>query len=183
MNKNLKDDLIKISVDKFLIGLILILLGNLATNLVEKFKSERSFSFQLNQRRVEKISEVWEKVYLYEAATEEDVKQSKTKRIYVEPREFTDEAFERATNETLQNIRQAYKQSDSLRIELISLTNKNRFWLGEESYSEIQNYVQSTLDYLYAIENQNDEKIKALSELRNKSRANIRQIRDKLLDE
>lgn len=183
MNKNLKDDLIKISVDKFLIGLILILLGNFATNLVDKFKSERNFSFQLNQKRVEKISEVWEKVYLYEAATEIDIQQSKTKRLYIEPREFTDEEFKRATNETTQNIRQAYKQSDSLRHELINLTNKNRFWLGEESYSEIQNYVENTMEYLYAIENRDEKKVHQFSEKREKSRASIKQIRDKLLEE
>jgi hypothetical protein len=62
---------------------------------------------------------------------------------------------------------------------------KNRFWLGEESYSEIQNYIASTVEYLYAIENKpmNEEKIQRLSEKRETSRANIKQIRDKLLDE
>ncbi len=44
IDKKLKDELIKISVDKLLIGIILVLLGNFSANLVEKFKSERSFS-------------------------------------------------------------------------------------------------------------------------------------------
>lgn len=39
INKNLKDELIKVSVDKFLIGILLILMGSFATNVVEKITS------------------------------------------------------------------------------------------------------------------------------------------------
>lgn len=184
MNKNLKDELIKISVDKFLIGLILILLGNLAANLVEKFKSERNFSFQLNQKRVEKISEVWEKVYLFEAATESAIKEL-MKQPPNEPLEFSDEEAKRVVKEFLEARMKIFRQSDSLKSELAGLANKNRFWLGEESHSEIQSYIESTEEYLYALEDKpvNEEKVQKLSAKREKSRANFRHIRDKLLEE
>jgi hypothetical protein len=184
LNKNLKDDLIKISIDKFLIGMLLILLGSFATNLVEKIKSERSFSIQLNRMRVEKISEVWEKVYLFESATETAIKGLRSKSLN-EPREFSGEEAERVVEEDRKFFKNLFRQSDSLHSDLIDLANKNRFWLGEESYSEIQNYIASTLDYLYALEDKpvNDEKVRRFSEKREKSRASIKKIRDKLLEE
>jgi len=184
LNKNLKDELIKISVDKFLIGILLILLGSFATNLVEKIKSERSFSVQLNRMRVEKISEVWEKVYFYESATEAAIKGLRSKPPN-EPLEFSDKEVERVLEEDRKFLKKLFKQSDSLHSELIDLANKNRFWLGEESFSEIQNYIESTVNYLYAIEDKpvNEEKAQKLSEKREKFRASIRQIRDKLLEE
>lgn len=64
-----KEDLIKILVDKLLVGLLLIIVGIWSTNLIERLKSERSFSAELAKIRAEKIAEVWEKVYLYEAAS------------------------------------------------------------------------------------------------------------------
>lgn len=183
INKNLKDELIKISVDKFLIGMLLILLGSFATNLVEKIKSERSFSIQLNRMRVEKISEVWEKVYLFETATEGAIKEL-MEQPPNEPLEFSEKEANRVVEEFRNLKRKIFKRSDSLKSELTNLANKNRFWLGEESYSEIQNYIASTLDYLYALEDKpvNEEKIQKLSDKREKSRASIKQIRDKLLE-
>ncbi len=184
INKNLKDELIKISVDRFLIGMLLILLGSFATNLVEKIKSERSFSTQLNRMRVEKISEVWEKVYLFESATETAIKGLRSKPPN-EPREFSDTEAERVLEEDRKFFRNLFRQSDSLYGELINLANKNRFWLGEESYTEIQNYIANTQDYLYALEEKpmNEEKVQKLSGKREKSRVSIKQIRDKLLAE
>lgn len=184
IDKKLKDELIKISVDKLLIGIILVILGNFSANLVEKFMSERSFSVQLNKIRVEKISEVWEKVYIYECAIEAAI-QGLGNKPPNEPIEFSDQEVKRIVDEDVKFFNKLFKQSNSLHSELVALVNKNRFWLGEESYSEIQSYIKSTVEYLHAIEDKpvNEEKVRSLSEKREKSRASIKQIRDRLLEE
>lgn len=102
-----------------------------------------------------------------------------------EPLEFSEKEANRVVDEFLKLRTTTFKQSASLRSELKNLTDMNRFWLGEESYSEVQNYIDSTLDYLYAIEGKpaNEEKVRRLAAKREKSRVSIRQIRDKLLEE
>jgi hypothetical protein len=46
---SLKQDLIKILVDKLLIGILLVIVGIFSTNFIERLKSERSFSDELDK--------------------------------------------------------------------------------------------------------------------------------------
>lgn len=64
MEEKLKHDLIKIVIDKLLIAFILILFGFIGNLFLEKQKSINSLSSHANQIRLEKISEIWEAVYL-----------------------------------------------------------------------------------------------------------------------
>src|ERR1044072_1772751 len=65
-----KKELYKIVFEKFLIALILVIVGFFATRLVEEFKSKQSFHAELNKVRIQKIGELWEKVYLFASIDE-----------------------------------------------------------------------------------------------------------------
>jgi hypothetical protein len=51
-SKSLKNELIKIFVDKLLIGGIILLIAVLANDFADKMKSETAFSSELNKTRV-----------------------------------------------------------------------------------------------------------------------------------
>jgi hypothetical protein len=143
-----KKDLIKIAIDKLLVALILVVVGFFATNLIERFKTERSFSAELNKMRVEKISQVWEKIYQLEAA-------------YDESDRMTMDYYASAKTKSLEEGRAVYqrlimdpvtKSVGPLQIELEQLLIKNRFWLGEEMYREIYYYLNASGEYRVARE-------------------------------
>jgi hypothetical protein len=90
-----------------------------------ELEQERSFANELNKTRVAKIAEVWEELNLFEATT--------IKNIMDKHRVDFDDA----------NIR--YKK-------IIDLIYKNRFWLGEEQYSEMVSYCTAYINNLGAIE-------------------------------
>jgi len=60
-------DLIKIIVDKLLIGAIVVILGFVGNFLLEKYKSEVRFSEKINETRVANIGTTWEQVNIIES--------------------------------------------------------------------------------------------------------------------
>src|ERR1700674_963395 len=61
-----KREIFKIVLDKFLIGLLLVLAGYYSTIVVERFKGDVSLSGELNKVRAMKMGEAWEQVYRFE---------------------------------------------------------------------------------------------------------------------
>jgi hypothetical protein len=183
---NFKRDLIKIVVDKLLVALILVVVGFFATNLIERFKTERSFSAELSKMRVEKISQVWEKIYQLEAAYDESDRMTKDYYISAKTKSPEDDKalYQRLIMDPL------IKSVGPLQIELEQLLIKNRFWLGEEMYEEIYYYLNASGEYRVAREGylppdrRPDEKgLQELLEKREKARASIIEIRNRLLQQ
>jgi hypothetical protein len=145
MDKALKADLTKIVVEKLLIGAVILCLGMFTANRIEHFKSSQSFISEFNKLRVQKIGEVWEQVYVWEAVVEQN--------------------SARAWNilgkggPTLEDIRQTATElagvaDENIRKknELLAAANKNRFWIGEEQYEAITDYVAVTERYQSELE-------------------------------
>lgn len=86
----------------------------------QELARQRSFSDELNKIRIQKIGEVWEQL----DKTEVDL----------------DSLLDRANNGTNSNR----KDVDSI-ISLVkgdlAIINKNRFWLGEQTYNQIKDYL------------------------------------------
>ncbi len=145
MSDSFKQDIIKILIDKLLIGVILIGSGFYVNAALEHYKSQQSFMSELNKVRVEKIGEVWEKLYEYEHANEDLYKKFLVTDISAIDLAGIEEMFN-------ENVR----KNSSLHSDVLGVMNKHRFWTGEETYNQI-------LEYCNLIKNTQDERIKIVS--------------------
>lgn len=109
---SLRDELIKILVEKLFLALILAAFGFYLNRLLEEFRSRLSFSTELNKVRVNKIADVWEKLYEFEQCAE------LSQTVGLGSRDRFQKLFD----------------------ELHLLMQRNRFWIGEEAYDRINSY-------------------------------------------
>jgi hypothetical protein len=138
---------------------------------LKELESERSFANELNKTKLSKIAEVWEKVYLYEAAVEEamqgvDIKSESAGEANVQIPSGRDP-------------RTAKEQSKGLKKELLDLLSKNRLWLDDDNYYKIKEYAEVIYDYYFAKQTGLD--LEKWTEKRDQARASVSLIRDKLL--
>jgi hypothetical protein len=107
-------------------------LTNHYTNKQQELMRQRSFSDELNKIRIQKIGEVWEQI----DRTESDV----------------DLLLERVNKASALKTPRAEIEKDidnitSLVKEELAIINKNRFWLGEQTYNQIEEYLHITGSY------------------------------------
>jgi hypothetical protein len=189
-----KQDLIKILVDKVLIGIFLVIIGIFSTSFIEKLKSERSFSAELDKIRAEKIGEVWEKVYLYEAASKLIREKLILELLDAGARNLEKTKHPSADLNGIKDIKQEVKEMDEKEmrkdppyfkenVELMNTLNKNRFWLGEDMFSDIEHYLAASEEYNLILTSRDENRIKDAEKKREASRATIIKIRDRLLKE
>ncbi len=86
----------------------------------QELARERSFSDELNKIRVQKIGEVWEQIDRTEVEVDNLLDQANQ----------TSDSNEKNVNNILRLVE-----------EEVAIINKNRFWLGEQSYNRIKNYL------------------------------------------
>ena len=86
----------------------------------QELARERSFSDELNKIRVQKIGEVWEQI----------------DRTEVEVDTLLDQA-NRTPDSNEKNVDSILRLVEAE----VAVINKNRFWLGEQSYNRIKNYL------------------------------------------
>lgn len=133
-----KQEIKKLVVDKLLIALVLAFFGLIASILIEKFKSKQEFSTELNRVRVQKIAEVWESVFIFE---------SKLNNLYNELNDNIEDnnSFNGNSIDSIKTYFDIKKENVFKDIPVIlNLCEKNRFWIGEESYKEVKNYLVIT---------------------------------------
>jgi hypothetical protein len=172
----------------------------------KELERERSFADELNKTRVAKIGEVWEKLNLYEAATDVAVKELEQAKKTIDKKWGDYLASNLRSNhkgvpvtgmdgwmviseeyrEQLQNI---VNKKQSIEDGVLEVLNRNRFWIGETEFLEIRSYIEITDEYVgatffqavYPYSKDNQNRIKDLSERREKLRQDIIIIRKKLL--
>ena len=188
---NLKQEILKIVIDKFLIGVILVGLGIFATNLVESLKNERSFALELNKTRVTKMSEVWEKLYLYEATLDSAMRTRKQRWVsevpfyhaaYL-PNEDAVKKFYFVQKEHEREVAVIMLSSEVAYRDLTEALHKNRFWLGDDDYFNILEYTETTNEYITVYGGGDEKPINDLSRKREILRADVTRIRNRLLKE
>jgi len=177
MNDEFKRDILKIVIDKLLIGILLLVAGVLANNLVEKYKLDEGFKTELNKTRVSRIGEVWESLYIYEASVDNVVN------------EFTQIVIETEGDDKLEYERRQAELPPLIKVQknvlahLIATNHKNRFWIGEKTYTEINNYIDVLIEIITAYSEYDADKINKLNLKRNELRRGVTSIRDRLLGE
>lgn len=128
-----------------------------------ELESQQFFSNELNIIRIQKIGEVWEQI----GNTEAEV----------------DELLNKVNNESGSNGKVVETIADLIEKD-VAIINKNRFWLGEQNYNRINNYVD--LNRKYVVEKLLGPPGMDLSELaakRTQAKQDIIQIRESMLSE
>jgi hypothetical protein len=167
---------VKILFDRLLIGALLVAAGLWANYLLERYKQQEGFRTELNKTRVERIGEVWESLYVYEAAVDNLLDRFRV--IIVEAKTERDE-MKRKRDELPPLIK---SQADAL-AELVVISHRNRFWIGEDVYVEVTGYSGVLADLIDAYLNYDVQKIEAINNKRARLRKGVRSVRDKLLGE
>jgi hypothetical protein len=151
------------------------------TSQQQELSREHAFFDELSKMRVQRIGEVWEHVYLYEAAIQE-----------------SDAAFKaagrsslgsKAGDEKWKQAGLARQRSTESKGRLKDALDKDRFWIGEDLYAQIQEYVHIS-EVLAAqiqggatITEQERQNQGSLREKADNLRATFHRIRNELLRE
>jgi len=164
----------------------------------QELAREHSFSDELNKVAVQKIAEVWESVYAYESAYQNYLP-AMTRSAYQEGNQFgvlhaqgeNSEAYKEATKQyeeakaRLVVVSGTYKQA---RDELHGLLQRNRFWLGEDIYGQVQEYVDASAMLAKELRlgtslerSKGDKEINALQARTDRLRLTLQRIRDQML--
>jgi hypothetical protein len=103
----------------------------------------RSFADRLNETRIAKIAQVWEKLSLHEAAAtrfSEDA--AEIERIQSRPKmpPQDDPEVQRLADATKRDMKAMVELAGDIR----NLSDQNRIWLGEKSYQRIREYLDET---------------------------------------
>lgn len=168
--KQLSHEIIKIVVDKLLIGLVLVVAALLASFLLEKFKADETFRSEMNLLRAQKIGETWESIFLAEGVFLETSEQLSTtfmgakrrfelkqqdlrKRAQLQVEEQdSDPEHEKKLRERLFAIQKEAREAQASMKDIESrfstqikntreLVRRNRLWLGEDQYSVANNFI------------------------------------------
>ncbi len=163
-----KQEIFKIILDKFLIGLLLVIAAFFSTIVIERFKGDVSLSGELNKIRAEKIGDAWEQLYRYEGVNTtlqksiasfrqidslNDAAEQK-KENWVPAREVGRSKGPVQVYDRKQALIDAMKSMDELSTssrglykDVIDTANKNRFWLGKDNYEQIVAYAALLDEY------------------------------------
>jgi hypothetical protein len=139
---------------------------------LRELEHERSIADELNKIRLSKIAEVWERVYVYEAAVEELMQG-------VEVKSDTPRQGEIQIRPGGKDLKTALEQSKGLYRQLSDVLIKNRLWLEDDNYYKIQEYGRFIYEYYFAKQTKQD--IEKWEERRAKAKATLNEIRDKML--
>jgi hypothetical protein len=152
---------------------------------------ERDFAIELNKTRVTKIGAVWEKLFLYEAAEErtENAAKNHLSKILETSYPEVDILHPRLTKADhliLNDLEKVYKternESDQLFLEIRTLVEANRFWLGEKMYQRIKEYFTICRESASAVANETKD-APHLAQRKQQLRAQLTSIRDAVMHE
>lgn len=139
---------------------------------------KHSFVDEFNKVRINKLAEVWEKVYVYEAGVERVMEQVNVAQL--------------GNNDGLGlhvqvrippgvDIATLHEQGERLHAELLDTLNKDRFWVLDEDYLQIKKYADTTYDYYLAIESGKVTQEQAKN--RDEVRADLAKVQQKIWKE
>jgi hypothetical protein len=149
LNENLKNDVIKITVDKLLIGVVLAILGFFASNMLEERKSNRAFVDELNKTRAQKLGEVWEMVSMFDSAVEDAAGKLLSNHVKRDINRGLGVVVTQKQRES-ELLADASQQEDRLRPmyeDTMKALIKNRFWLGENEYQRVRHFLELDFEY------------------------------------
>jgi len=163
----------------------------------KEIERERSFADEVNKIRVMKIGEVWEKIYELDRVFDsgsgqlrDDMSSFGFHHSMLQPKDGKPQIGPLASQSATKQLEQAALTMKEVKIlldraadEASAIVKKNRFWVGEEFYSQIEKYIEINRTITTASTSQNFELLRKLFNDRDKANANIVQVRKSLLKE
>jgi hypothetical protein len=149
----------------------------------------RAFADKLNEVRVAKIAEVWEKLCLHEAAVgraidswnESNMKSTVKMAEHFNQPNFGDVLFKDPELKALADTAaRDFNEMNSLALQVRDVSDKNRFWIGESAYAKIRSYLAETNRIFKTSGLAPGSQIEAK---RRQARASLVEIRDAVLKE
>jgi hypothetical protein len=138
---------------------------------LKDLESGRSFADELNRIKLAKVAEVWERVYVYEAAVEDLMR-----GVEVSGGPASEGGLVLRDGG---GLKADYERSKALRKEVVDVLNRDRLWLGDDSYYKLRQYADVMFDYYFAA--QTGQGLREWEAKRDAARASINQIRDRML--
>ena len=152
---------------------------------LEKVKNDLSYNNDINKVRINKIGEVWEKVDTFNGIIGEQLFRMRKliDRSWAKPR---DPNFDFAKE--MDQLTEQQKGNMALKMEVATTLERNRFWIGEDTYQQINNYLNISQDYMEArylgnSTSEREQKAKELEIKMNQARQNLDEIKRKFLEE
>lgn len=131
LEKITQNPLVSVVVAFLLTGVVGVLLTDYYSGRQQELAARRSFSDELNKIRIQKVGEVWERIDEDELAID-----GLAEGILAEPSKDPDSKQEKY-NEIVKLVH----------TDLVML-NKNRFWLGEDTYDRTRGYLDRSIQYI-----------------------------------
>src|ERR1041385_1513399 len=162
------------------------------TLLQERIGRESNFAIELSRKRVEKIAEVWEKLYIYGAGVDRYVMVFEESdrieaRLAAEQNKGVDasilESYEAKIRASRRESGGIYAYLRPQSEEISALIQKNGFWLGDSSSSKMLRYVDICARLILAAFDNEPEQVKTLKKEKAKAKLDIIQVRKILLRE
>lgn len=101
----------------------------------QKVAAQRSFSDELNKIRIQRIGDMWQRIYENELAADDLVEESV-------------EAFRlKSPNDNAVENAKRVEQIQGLNHESLKAISSNRFWLGEADYNTVRHYLDLNIHY------------------------------------
>jgi hypothetical protein len=162
----------------------------------QELAREQSFYDAVNKRAVEKIAEVWESVYAFQR--DNQVLVAKSLELLDEvgnnvPSDDDDQLVKRILDDRIKAKEKEIAAMDEvdkkLRNQMEDVLERNRFWMGEDVYAEIQKYDKASVEVAIALvrravrfdQHEADLEIKALRAKTERLRQSLQQISAKML--
>ena len=152
MDKDLKHKLIEIGIDKLLVGVLILLAGLLVNSSLERYKLVDAQRVADTSGLVQACSEIWEKVYEYEASLD-DLDRERWMLDFFNDKEIV---------ERKKKVEKLTLLSEQKEEGIKTLVSKSRFVLGE-------NLTQHFWKYMGYLKMKSDSKNKTYSDRREES--------------
>ena len=161
----------------------------------KEIERERSFADEINKTRVQKIGEVWTKIYeldrLFDGGSmqiRDAMMQFSSYQSMLQPKDGKPQLGPLASQSAYKQVELAAQKMTETKILLERATdeanatvNKNRFWIGEEFFVQFDRYIDINRKIANSAMGGNLEILRNLFNERDKARANIVLVRKSLL--
>lgn len=113
-------------------GILLTIIGSFFNWQIEKSKIKNSFISEFNKIKAQKIGETWEALNVYEAKADMILKLSK---------QFNDDLGKNPKHDERNYKKLTGLINEALSDSIYYITQKNRFWIGDEQYKLMGDFV------------------------------------------
>jgi len=146
----------------------------------ERVAKEEAVAASEKAQRSGYVSELWEKIYLYQAVSEKSLSAFS---LPDPPKSLGDadmKDYDRRRMQKQRELELAFKPLRKLQTEIKALMSKNKTWVGRETYKGVTVFIHNTELYFWTLYTSGSEAAKIYDEKRKESINNLIQLRKRI---